>query len=206
MARYTGSKCKLCRREGMKLYLKGDRCRTTRCAVERRRYPPGEHGERTRRRVTEYGLQLREKQKVKRVYGVLEKQFRRYFRLAARQKGMTGENLLRILESRLDNVVYRAGFATSRDQARQLLSHRHFTVNGRIVDVPSYLVKVGDVVAPRDSVKEIVKANLERHGFATVPWLQISPSEVSVAVVDLPSREHIEIPIEEQLIVELYSK
>ncbi|MGQ9603466.1 MAG: 30S ribosomal protein S4 [bacterium] len=206
MARYTGSKCKLCRREGMKLYLKGDRCRTTRCAVERRQYPPGEHGERTRRRVTEYGLQLREKQKVKRVYGVLEKQFRRYFRLAARQKGMTGENLLRILESRLDNVVYRAGLTTSRDQARQLLSHRHFTVNGRIVDVPSYLVKVGDVVAPRDSVKEIVKANLERHGFATVPWLQISPSEVSVAVVDLPSREHIEIPIEEQLIVELYSK
>lgn len=206
MARYTGSKCRLCRREGMKLYLKGDRCKTTRCAVERRQYPPGEHGERTRRRVTEYGLQLREKQKVKRVYGVLEKQFRRYFRLAARQKGMTGENLLRILESRLDNVVYRAGFATSRGQARQLVSHRHFTVNGRIVDVPSYLVKVGDVVAPRDSIREIVKANLERHGFATVPWLQISPSEVSVAVVDLPSREHIEIPVEEQLIVELYSK
>lgn len=206
MARYIGAKCRLCRREGMKLYLKGDRCRTTRCAVERRQYPPGEHGERARRRVTEYGMQLREKQKVKRIYGVLESQFRRYFRLASRQKGMTGENLLRILESRLDNVVYRAGFASSRDHARQMVSHRHFTVNGRIVDVPSYLVKVGDVIAARDSIKEIVKANLERHGAETVPWLQVSASDLSVSVVDMPSREYIEIPVEEQLIVELYSK
>ncbi|HEC83129.1 MAG TPA: 30S ribosomal protein S4, partial [Firmicutes bacterium] len=146
MARYTGSKCRLCRREGMKLFLKGDRCMSTKCAVERRQYPPGEHGQRMRRRTTEYGMQLREKQKVKRIYGVLERQFRRYFEMASRQKGVTGENLLRLLELRLDNVVYRAGFAPSRDAARQLVSHRHFTVNGRIVNVPSYSVKVGDVI------------------------------------------------------------
>jgi len=206
MARYTGSKCRLCRREGMKLFLKGDRCMSTKCAVERRQYPPGEHGQRMRRRTTEYGMQLREKQKVKRIYGVLERQFRRYFEMASRQKGVTGENLLRLLELRLDNVVYRAGFAPSRDAARQLVSHRHFTVNGRIVNVPSYSVKVGDVIAARDSIKEVVKANLERYGTDTVGWLQVSPEQLSVTVVDLPSRESIGIPIQEQLIVELYSK
>jgi len=206
MARYTGSKCRLCRREGMKLFLKGDRCMSTKCAVERRQYPPGEHGQRMRRRTTEYGMQLREKQKVKRIYGVLERQFRRYFEMASRQKGVTGENLLRLLELRLDNVVYRAGFAPSRDAARQLVSHRHFTVNGRIVNVPSYSIKVGDVIAARDSIKEVVKANLERYGTDTVGWLQVSPEQLSVTVVDLPSRESIGIPIQEQLIVELYSK
>jgi len=159
-----------------------------------------------RRRTTEYGMQLREKQKVKRIYGVLERQFRRYFEMASRQKGVTGENLLRLLELRLDNVVYRAGFAPSRDAARQLVSHRHFTVNGRIVNVPSYSIKVGDVIAARDSIKEVVKANLERYGTDTVGWLQVSPEQLSVTVVDLPSRESIGIPIQEQLIVELYSK
>ncbi len=206
MARYTGSKCRLCRREGMKLFLKGERCMSTKCAVERRQYPPGEHGQRMRRRTTEYGMQLREKQKVKRIYGVLERQFRRYFQIASRQKGVTGENLLRLLELRLDNVVYRAGFAPSRDAARQLVSHRHFTVNGRIVNVPSYSVRVGDVIAARENIRDVVKANLERYGTDSVGWLQVSPEKLSVTVVDLPSRETIGIPIQEQLIVELYSK
>lgn len=206
MARYTGSKCRLCRREGMKLFLKGDRCVSTKCAFERRQYPPGEHGQRMRRRTTEYGMQLREKQKVKRIYGVLERQFRRYFEIASRQKGVTGENLLRLLELRLDNVVYRAGLAASRDAARQLVSHRHFTVNGRIVNVPSYSVKVGDVVAAREDIRDVVKANVERYGTDSVSWLQVSPEQLSVTVVDLPSRETIGIPIQEQLIVELYSK
>ncbi len=206
MARYTGSKCRLCRREGMKLFLKGDRCTSTKCAVERRQYPPGEHGQRMRRRTTEYGMQLREKQKVKRIYGVLERQFRRYFEMASRQKGVTGENLLRLLEFRLDNVVYRAGFAASRDAARQLVNHRHITVNGRVVNIPSYSVKVGDVIAARDTIKDVVKANLERYGADTLGWLQVSPEQLSVTVVDLPSRESIGVPIQEQLIVELYSK
>jgi small subunit ribosomal protein S4 len=206
MARYTGSKCRLCRREGMKLFLKGERCMGTKCAVERRQYPPGEHGQRMRRRTTEYGLQLREKQKVKRIYGVLERQFRRYFDKASRQKGVTGENLLRLLEKRLDNIVHRAGFAPSRYAARQMVTHRHFTVNGRIVNVPSYSVKIGDVIETRDSIKEAVKANLERRGGEAVPWLQVSPERLSVTLLEVPSRESIPIPIEEQLIVELYSK
>ena len=206
MARYTGSKCRLCRREGMKLFLKGDRCMSTKCAVDRRQYPPGEHGQRVRIRRTEYGLQLREKQKVKRIYGVLEKQFRRYFERASRQKGVTGENLLRLLERRLDSIIHRAGFAPSRDTARQLITHRHFRVNGRIVNVCSYSVKVGDVIEARDSIKETVKANLERRGTDSVPWLQISPEQLSVTLLEVPSREDIPIPIKEQLIVELYSK
>jgi small subunit ribosomal protein S4 len=206
MARYTGSKCRLCRREGMKLFLKGERCMSTKCAVERRQYPPGEHGQRMRRRSTEYGLQLREKQKVKRIYGVLEKQFRRYFEKASRQKGVTGENLLRLLEVRLDNIVHRAGFASSRNSARQLIGHRHFTVNGRIVSVPSYSARVGDVIAARDSIKDVAKESLERRGADAVTWLQVSPEQLSVTLLELPSRESIAIPIQEQLIVELYSK
>jgi small subunit ribosomal protein S4 len=206
MARYTESKCRLCRREGMKLFLKGDRCMGTKCAVERRQYPPGEHGQRMRRRATEYGLQLREKQKVKRIYGVLEKQFRKYFDRASRQKGVTGENLLRLLEVRLDNVVHRAGMAPSRSAARQLVTHRHFTVNGRLVNVPSYSLEVGDVVAARDSIKDVVKSNLEKRGGDSLPWLQVAPEQLSVTLVDVPSRENIPIPIQEQLIVELYSK
>jgi small subunit ribosomal protein S4 len=190
----------------MKLFLKGDRCMSTKCAVDRRQYPPGEQGQRMRRRTTEYGMQLREKQKVKRIYGVLEKQFRRYFEKASRQKGVTGENLLKLLELRLDSIVHRAGFASSRAAARQMISHRHFTVNGRIVSIPSYSVRVGDVVATRDSLKDVVKSNLERRGEEAVPWLQLAPEELSVSVVEVPNREAIAIPIQEQLIVELYSK
>jgi small subunit ribosomal protein S4 len=206
MSRYTGSKCRLCRREGIKLFLKGDRCMTTKCAVERRPYPPGEHGQRMRIRRTEYGVQLREKQKVKRIYGVLEAQFRNYFERASHQKGVTGENLLRLLELRLDNIVYRSGFAMSRDAARQMIGHGHFSVNGRKVDRPSYSAKVNDVVAPRDSMKEIAKTNLERRGTESVPWLRVSLEGLSATLVEVPSRESIPIPIQEQLIVELYSK
>ena len=206
MARYTGSKCRLCRREGMKLFLKGDRCMTTKCAVEKRQYPPGEHGQRMRVRRTEYGLQLREKQKVKRVYGVFEKQFRKYFDKASRQHGVTGENLLRLLELRLDNVAYRAGFAPSRNNARQLVNHRHFTVNGRIVNIASYSMKVGDVIQAREKISGIVKSNLERIGTDSVPWLQIDANKLTATVMEMPTREGIPIPVQEQLIVELYSK
>lgn len=206
MARYVGSKCKLCRREGMKLFLKGDRCMGVKCAVERRQYPPGEHGQRMRIRRTEYGLQLREKQKVKRVYGVFEKQFRNYFHKASRQHGVTGENLLRLLELRLDNVAYRAGFAPSRNNARQLVNHRHFTVNGRVVGIPSYSVKVGDVIQARERISGVVKANLERIGTDAVPWLQVDANKLAATVLEVPSREGIPIPVQEQLIVELYSK
>jgi small subunit ribosomal protein S4 len=206
MARYTGSKCRLCRREGVKLFLKGDRCMGTKCAVDRRQYPPGEHGQRTRIRRTEYGVQLREKQKVKRIYGVLEAQFRNYFEKASRQKGVTGENLLRMLELRLDNIVYRTGFAMSRDAARQMIGHGHYAVNGRTVDRPSFAVKVNDLIEPRDSIREIAKANLERRGAESVPWLRVSPERPSVILLEVPTRESIPIPIQEQLIVELYSK
>ena len=206
MARYTGSKCRLCRREGMKLFLKGDRCMSTKCAVDKRQYPPGEHGQRMRVRRTEYGLQLREKQKVKRVYGVFERQFRKYFDKASRQHGVTGENLLRLLELRLDNVAYRAGFAPSRNNARQLVNHRHFTVNGRIVNIASYSMKVGDVIQAREKISGVVKANLERIGSDSVPWLQVDPNRLTATVVEMPTREGIPIPVQEQLIVELYSK
>ncbi len=206
MARYTGSKCRLCRREGMKLFLKGDRCMSSKCAVERRQYPPGEHGQRMRIRRTEYGLQLREKQKVKRVYGVFEKQFRKYFDRASRQHGVTGENLLRILELRLDNVAYRAGFAPSRNNARQLVNHRHLTVNGRVVNIASYSMKVGDVIQAGEKISGVVKANLERIGTDSVPWLQVDGNKLTATVLEVPTREGIPIPVQEQLIVELYSK
>jgi len=190
----------------MKLFLKGDRCMSTKCAVERRQYPPGEHGQRMRVRRTEYGLQLREKQKVKRVYGVFEKQFRNYFEKASRQHGVTGENLLKLLELRLDNVAYRAGFAPSRNNARQLVNHRHFTVNGRIVNIASYSMKVGDVIQAREKISGVVKSNLERIGTDSVPWLQVDGNRLTATVTEMPTREGIPIPVQEQLIVELYSK
>ncbi|MDN5277672.1 MAG: small subunit ribosomal protein [Clostridiales bacterium] len=209
MAKYTGSVCRLCRREGMKLYLKGSRCYTDKCAFERRPFPPGQHG-RNRKKLSEYGLQLREKQKVKRIYGVLERQFERYFEMAERMKGITGENLLQILERRLDNVVYRMGFASSRAQARQLVRHGHFTVNGKRVNIPSYLVNVGDViaVAEKSAAKmEHFKA-LREQGPAgnIVPWLSVDFDKLEGTVTALPARQDIDVPVQEHLIVELYSK
>lgn len=208
MARYTGPSCRLCRREGIKLYLKGERCYTEKCAIDRRNYAPGQHGK-SRKKISEYGLQLREKQKAKRIYGVLERQFRRYFKIADRKKGVTGENLLRILETRLDNVVYRIGFASSRDEARQLINHGHFTVNGRKVDIASYHVRAGETIAVKEDSKKLDKFK-ELAEFAaekTAPaWLEVNPEAMEAHVVALPSREDIDIPIQEHLIVELYSK
>ncbi len=208
MARYTGPVCRLCRREGIKLYLKGDRCYSDKCALERRPYPPGMHGQ-ARRKMTEYGLQLREKQRARRIYGVLERQFRRYFEIAERQKGRTGENLLRLLERRLDNVVYRLGFAASRAEARQLVRHGHFTVNGRKVDIPSYLVRVGDVIAVAERSKEMARfaelAAAAAHK-TPPPWLEVDVENLRGRVVALPAREDIDVPIREHLIVELYSR
>lgn len=208
MARYTESVCRLCRREGLKLYLKGDRCYTPKCAVERRAYAPGQHGQ-GRKKVSEYGLQLREKQKARRMYGILEGQFRRYFEKAEKQKGITGENLLRLLERRLDNVIYRLGFGASRNESRQLVRHGHFTVNGRKVNIPSYMIRVGDVIAVRDKSKESprVKELLERAGDRTPPsWLELEAEQARARVVDLPTREQIDCPVQEHLIVELYSR
>ncbi len=208
MARYTGPDCKLCRRERMKLYLKGKKCDTPKCPIERRPYPPGDHG-RGRIKESEYLIQLREKQKARRVYGVLERQFRNYYQAAARQKGITGENLLRLLETRLDNVVFRAGFATSRDQARQLVLHRHFQVNGRTVNIPSFRVRPGDEVKVRQKSKGLLpvhEAVQLAEGRIIPPWLDVSRSDVSVRVTDLPARAMIDTPVQEQLIVELYSK
>ncbi len=208
MARYTGAVCKLCRREGMKLYLKGDRCYTDKCSVGRRAYAPGQHGT-GRKKQSEYGLQLREKQKVKRIYGILENQFRLYFAEAAREKGVTGENLLRLLELRLDNVAYRMGYGESRKEARQLVRHGHFTVNGKKVDIPSYKVKLNDLIAIKDTSKksEKFKALTENAAAKTAPqWLTINTDMMEARVVALPAREDIDIPIEEHLIVELYSR
>lgn len=208
MARYTGPSCRLCRREGIKLYLKGERCYTEKCAIDRKGYAPGQHG-RSRRKFSEYGLQLREKQKAKRVYGVMERQFRKYFRTADRKKGITGENLLRILETRLDNVVYRIGFASSRAEARQFINHGHFTVDGRKVDIASYEVSVGEVIAIKESskklerFKELLESAADR---IAPPWLEVNLDAMEARVIALPSREDIDIPIEEHLIVELYSK
>jgi small subunit ribosomal protein S4 len=212
MARYIGPVCKLCRREGEKLFLKGARCFSPKCAVERRAYPPGQHGRSAtfrRRRSSDYSRQLREKQKARRIYGVLERQFRRYFREAVRRSGMTGANLLIILESRLDNVVYRMGFAESRAQARQLVQHGHIDVNGRRTDIASALLKPGDVVSVRQKSRRIkcfkeLSALLEER---TVPdWLAIEPSQLSGRVLALPTREAIEQPLDEHLIVEYYSR
>jgi len=208
MARYTDAVCRLCRREGEKLFLKGERCYTNKCSVTRRVYAPGQHGQQ-KKKLSEYGLQLREKQKARRFYGVLESQFRRYFEMAVKRKGITGENLLQILESRLDNVVYRLGLATSRPEARQLVRHGHFTVNGQKVDIPSYLLKAGDVVAVRDKFKnsEKMKSIIEIAGGKVVPkWLEFDAENLTGKVVSLPEREDIDLPIKEHLIVELYSK
>ena len=206
MARYTEAKCRLCRREGMKLFLKGARCFTDKCAIERRNYPPGMHGL-TRGKLTPYGIQLREKQKAKRIYGILESQFRRYFHAAEREKGVTGENLLRLLELRLDNVVYRLGFAASRRESRQMVAHGHFSVNGRKVSVPSYLVKVGDGVQLRTSKHAARLDDNMNAGRGAVPqWLEVDAAGRRGVIRSLPLREDIQIPVTEQLIVELYSK
>ncbi|MDY0088522.1 MAG: 30S ribosomal protein S4 [Coriobacteriia bacterium] len=208
MARYTGADCRLCRREGIKLFLKGDRCYSDKCAVERRPYPPGQAGKR-RPRDSEYRLQLREKQKAKRIYGLLEKQFRSYYELANRQKGIPGENLLRLLETRLDNVVYRLGFAKSRDEARQVVRHNHIKVNGRKVNIPSYRVRPGDVVAIAEKSKDllVIKTALIASEKIEVPgWLEVDIEKLSGKVLSMPERNQIDAPVHEQLIVELYSK
>jgi small subunit ribosomal protein S4 len=206
MARDTGPQCKQCRREGLKLFLKGERCLTDKCAVERRPYPPGQHG-RGRVRQSEYRHQLREKQKTRRYYQLLEKQFRSYYDKASRQPGVTGENLLRLLERRLDNVVVRLGFAASRRQARQLIGHGHFAVNGRRVNKPSYQLRPGDVISVRDTSKARPVINEATELTATVPaWLQADYDSLTAKVLRLPEREEISTPVQEQLIVELYSK
>ncbi len=208
MARYTGAVCRLCRREGLKLFLKGERCYTDKCAIERRNYPPGEHGQ-ARPKFSEYSIQLREKQKLRRIYGVLEGQFRRYFAMADRSRGVTGETLLQFLERRLDNIAYRMGFATSRAEARQLVRHGHFEVNGRKVDIPSYLVRPGDVVAVRERSRKVgrIQEALELAQRRGVPdWLEVTPEAFAGRVKTLPARADLTMPINEKLIVELYSK
>ena len=207
MARYTDAVCRLCRREGMKLFLKGERCYTEKCAIEKRNFPPGQHGKTRKQKIQGYGVQLREKQKVKRIYGVLEDQFRRYFEAADRTRGITGETLLQLLERRFDNVIYRLGLATSRAQARQLVRHGHFQVNGRKVDIPSYSLRSGDVVTIRPTSQKaptILHAIEEVKGRGIPAWLSFDGA--AGKVVSLPTREQINLPVQEQLIVELYSK
>ena len=207
MARYTEAVCRLCRRERMKLFLKGAKCDTMRCPIERKPYPPGQHG-RGRIRESEYLLQLREKKKCRRIYGLLEKQFRNLYAVAAREKGITGENLLRMLELRLDNVVFRAGFAASRNQSRQFVRHGHVLVNGKRVTIPSYAVRKGDVVeiAPKAQQFIVLRHNLDTRDRAVPMWLEAQVSDFKATVRDLPLREQIDVPVREQLIVELYSK
>jgi small subunit ribosomal protein S4 len=209
VARYTGPVCRLCRRERMKLFLKGDRCFKEKCAIERRAYPPGQHGQRRGRRPSGYGPQLREKQKVKRIYGVFEKQFRNYFATAAGKKGVTGDNLLISLERRLDNVVYSLGFASSRSQARQLVRHGHVEVDGRKTTIPSYQVKVGQQVGVKEGSRknEIIRASVETARGRGIPsWLELDPENFVGKAIALPTRDDIKLPVEEQLIVELYSR
>ncbi|MFO7155219.1 MAG: 30S ribosomal protein S4 [Pseudomonadota bacterium] len=208
MARYIGPVCRLCRRENLKMYLKGDRCYTDKCAIERRPYPPGQHGQ-NRVKFSEYGVQLREKQKVKRIYGILERQFRLYYERASRKKGKTGEILLQLLEQRLDNVVFRMGFADTRAEARQLVRHSHVTVNGRKVNIPSYQVRVGDRISIREKSRKIerIQQALEAVDRRGVPsWLEVDKEKFEGVVKGLPVREELTLPIQEQLIVELYSK
>ena len=207
MARDTSPQCKQCRREGQKLFLKGERCLTDKCGVERRSYPPGEHG-RGRQKQSEYRVQLREKQKAKRYYGVLEKQFRNYYKKATGQPGVTGENLLRMLELRVDNAVFRAGWAASRNQARQFVRHGHVLVNGRRVTIPSYRLRKGDVVALKEKSRGmiVIRHNVDTLDRQVPPWLEAGAEGFEVTVRDLPLREHIDVPVREQLIVELYSK
>lgn len=205
--RYTGPSCRLCRREGQKLFLKGDRCYTDKCAINKRNFAPGQHGQ-SRKKVTEYGMQLREKQKVRRFYGISESQMYKYYIMADKMKGITGENLLQILESRLDNVVYRMGFAASRAEARQLVVHGHFTLNGAKADIPSLLTTVGDVIQIKEKSRSTdkFKSLVENHNGNTVSWLNIDLEQLKGTIVSEPTREDIDIPVEEHLIVELYSK
>jgi small subunit ribosomal protein S4 len=208
MARYTGPVCRLCRREKMKLFLKGPKCDSMKCPIERRPYPPGEHGRDRMRQGSEYLAQLREKQKARRIYGILEKQFANMYEEATRQQGITGENLLRMLELRLDNMVFRAGWASSRSQARQFVRHGHVNVNGRRVTIPSFRARKGDVISLRPKARNLI---VIRHNIDTIdrqvpPWLEPGADRAEVTVRDLPLREHIDVPVREQLIVELYSK
>ena len=209
MANYMGSDCRICRRENVKLFLKGDRCYSDKCAFDRRSYPPGEHGERRGRKISDYGIQLREKQKIKRIYGLSEKQFHLFFERADRQKGITGANLLVALERRLDNVVYRLGFSSSRTQARQLVQHSHFLVNGKKVNIPSLLVRVGDVVEVRERSRKIqlIQDSLDAVVRRGVPqWLDLEKDNLKGVIKSLPVREDLTMPMQEQLVVELYSK
>ena len=208
MARYTGSVCKLCRRERQKLFLKGQKCFTEKCPIETKNYPPGEHGLNRRAKVSEYGIQLREKQKIKRIYGLLETQFRNYFDKANKQKGITGENLVKLLERRFDNVIYRLGFAASRKQARQLIRHRHFMINDRLVDIPSYSLSAGDILKLRDKSKKLdtIHSSLKRVKDSTYSWLTVDKANLLGTFVQVPEREDIPLNANEQLVVELYSK
>ena len=209
MARYRGAVCRQCRREKLKLFLKGDRCYSDKCAFERRSFAPGQHGQARMRKVSDYAIQLREKQKVKRIYGMLEGQFRKYFEIAERRKGVTGENLLQLLERRLDNTVYRLGFSCSRNQARQMIKHNHFLVNGRKVNIPSFMVSVNDVITLKEKSRkiEVVNESLAAVARRGIPsWLELDQDNYSAKVKSLPDRQEITMPIQEQLIVELYSK
>ena len=209
MGKYRGPVCRLCRREGIKLYLKGERCYGPKCALERRPYPPGQHGQKRARRPSDYAVRLREKQRLRRIYGLNEKQFRNLFEEAARKKGVTGTVFLHLLESRLDNVVYRLGIAASRRQARQLVRHGHITVNGRRVDIPSYRVKPGDVVAVHEKSKNlgVIQANVElAKGRKGVPWLEFDPEKLSGKFLRYPDREDLALPVNEQLVIEFYSR
>jgi len=208
MARYIGSSCKLCRRERQKLFLKGSKCHSEKCPVEKRNYPPGEHGLNRRMKYSEYGVQLREKQKVKRIYGVLETQFENYFEKANRQKGVTGENLIRMIERRLDNTVFRLGFAPSRKASRQLIKHRHFLVNNRIVDIPSFLLSPGDVITVKEKSKklDVIHNSLRKTKDNLYNWLSVDKAALSGTFNQLPEREEVPLTANEQLIVELYSK
>lgn len=208
MARYTDASCKLCRREGQKLFLKGERCYGGKCALSRRAYAPGQHGQ-SRKKLSEYGVQLREKQKTKRFYGILESQFRSYFETAARKKGVTGEVLLQLLESRLDNVVYRMGFGSTRAEARQLVTHGHFTIDGKRVNIPSYQTRVGEEIVVADGSRKSVrfKEILDMTGSKVVPkWIEVDQENLKGKVVAIPARDDIDLPVQEHLIVELYSK
>jgi len=208
MARYTGPVCKLCRREGEKLFLKGNRCATIKCSFEKKSYAPGQHGASQRTKISEYGIQLREKQKIKRMYGILEAQFRNYFKKANKQKGITGENLVKLLESRFDNVVYRLGFASSRNQARQLIRHRHFLVNDKLVNIPSYLISEGDIIKVKEKSKKLdaIHDSLKRVKESTYNWLTIDKASLSGTFIQVPERADVPLNANEQLVVELYSK
>lgn len=208
MARLTGSVCKLCRRERQKLFLKGQKCYTEKCPVEIRNYPPGEHGLSRRIKISEYGVQLREKQKIKRLYGLLETQFRNYFEKANRSKGITGDNLIKMLESRLDNVVYRLGFASSRKQARQVIKHRHVLVNDRLVDIPSYILRAGDIIRIKEKSKklDLIHNSLKKIKDNTYSWLTVDKASLSGTFLQVPDRSEVPLNANEQLVVELYSK